>query len=381
MKPISLLKVVTIFITLNFSALCFSYTIHDYVKTLNQNNVTEIDDAISLLPLSLRTYFSIVHTGNGLRGTSPLEPAIISFAPDGSFFVNVGSKNQAEGNVIEILQFNKDKRNIELYSLSFPLKKNSKGLIPIPKVNPPRCLKCHGEKPNALWGNYNQWHGFYGNRHDDRLRNDNIDNFIKFKEVAKNTSPYMYFNFDESNPTSPFQSYSKPSFQITNRPNTHGGYLVSRINAIKMAKQIESSPLYERNKVEIIEALMCINSFDLYKAEDLLKRVGLSEIDIQQLQQDGSNTTNGLIGFDLYSRLNNSDKLKIKREIKSTTFLRYVTGIITKSKHDQKHSLLPKAADYKLYHLIDKILSIPDLSNSNYHGCTMPWVNSISLDY
>lgn len=346
----------------------FAYTIDDYIKKLSEANVTEIDDAIPLLPENVRSHFTLIHTGHGLRGTSYQEPAVIGFEPDGSFFVNVGSKNQNLGNQIEILQFNKSTKKIELFSLEFPLRRNAEGLIQKPQTNPPKCLSCHGSTPNGLWGKYGIWDGSYGSHtnHDYLLNQENF--FLnQFKASTQNETPYRYFSFDEANPNSPFPIDKSYTFDLSVRPNSHGGMLISRINALKMGEQILVSPIFENKKFKILYELMCSDRKN--ERDNLLISMGFSAIDIKEMKSDGVTSSEIFIGIHLINNLKQTNEnQKIRNLFKTITFYDDLTMGIRSHGPEYKQQLLSLSeTKIRLYKQLDELLLLP--KNNNQQLC------------
>lgn len=122
------------------------------------------------------------------------------------------------GDQIEIIQFNKQQQVLQLFSVKFPLKRNSAGRIIRPQENPAECMTCHGSGrenkfPHLIWSRYSSWPGAYGSHHDTlrtkasftpaQLTNpDNLKDLlestelIKFKKTAKQKLVYRHLLFD-----------------------------------------------------------------------------------------------------------------------------------------------------------------------------------------
>lgn len=355
----NLLKTLTCLSFLFISHHAYSYTLEQYLEKLKLENVETIDDAISLLPTSVRENFSLIHSGHGLRGTSHLEPAIIGWMPDGSFFVNVGSENQNLGDQIEILQFNKSSKEIELYALEFPLKRDDLGNILKPQKNPTKCLSCHGTNPNALWGAYEKWDGFYGNGILDKVSASELKYLTDFKKEVVHTSPYKYFSFDNKNPFSPFPHEKSNPFDLSTRPNSHGGFIIARINTLKFGEQIQKSPFYNKHKFSLINALLCRKYGETTEVRNrLLRELGLSVLDIEQLKWDGISKGDHLVAAYLISNLSDSYKEKrIKTIFKSTT-------LEQKMKSNYYFKQDPSLELYmEPYRILDSMVHIPHYDN------------------
>jgi hypothetical protein len=93
-------------VLLILSCKIFSFTMNDYMQLMEQNNISNIDEAIGILPIDFRQHFALIYEGHGLRGTSFSRPAAILFDPYGSFFVNSGHPLMGLGDQIEVAEVN-----------------------------------------------------------------------------------------------------------------------------------------------------------------------------------------------------------------------------------------------------------------------------------
>lgn len=252
------MKVLLFFIV--FSLLSFNskaYNIDDLIASIENNKTETLSDAIALLPRNIRSHFTLAYEGHGLRGTSYLEPGVVAFDPDGSFYLTFGSPKKALGNEIEILQYNKQSKRAELFSLSFPLKRDFKGKIVRPESNPKKCLVCHGSDPKVLWGEYNDWSGFYGSSDHDKLSPVEANYFQEFKNYKKDEKPYSNLVF-RPDPQSPYdQEYIEalrihPGLSFIARPNSVIGLYASHINAQIIGRQILSSKKYKSLRLQVL---------------------------------------------------------------------------------------------------------------------------------
>lgn len=303
----------------------YSYDIDTYLKTLEKNRVNKIEDAIDLLPLNIRSHFTFAHHSNGLRETSYQEPGVIAFDPDGSFFVNIGHPDKKLGNEIEVLQFDKNKNKVELFTIEFPLQYDLKGKVVKPERNPQKCLECHGSKPMALWGKYGEWTGMYASgklnfkeTSDDGLRPIEKEQYQLFKASSLNISPYRSLVFDESYSESPFNPTGKRTNDLKVRPNSHIGFITNRINAFVISEKIMNSNYFKMNKNLVLTNFLCTEFYD-YKEIVLptVMSLGLSDIELTQMQNDGINQTSELIGMTIVNKLaDNAENNKLKKLLK-----------------------------------------------------------------
>lgn len=303
----------------------YSYDIDTYLKTLEKNRVNKIEDAIDLLPLNIRSHFTFAHRSNGLRETSYQEPGVIAFDPDGSFFVNIGHPDKKLGNEIEVLQFDKSKNKVELFTIEFPLQYDLNGKVVKPETNPQKCLECHGSTPMALWGKYGEWSGMYASgklkyneESDDGLPPIEKEQYLLFKASSLNVSPYRSLVFDESYSESPFNPTGKKTNNLKIRPNSHIGFITNRINALAISDKIMNSNYFKMNKNLVLTHFLCTEFYD-YKeiVPPTLQSLGLSDIEMTQMQSDGVSQTAELIGMNIVNKLtDNSENNKLKELLK-----------------------------------------------------------------
>lgn len=279
-----------------------AYNIDEYLKTLNRYSVNTLEEAVSYLPENIRTHFTFIYAGHGLRGTSYAEPGALVFDPDGTFFATFGSPHQALGNEIEIIQFDKASKTFELYALDFPLERNAQGEIIRPKVNPGQCLSCHGADPRLRWGEYDKWEGVYGNSRLDKLSGDELKYFKEFRARASETGPYQYLIFKDE-----FYPYNEESKEahvaFSRRPNSYLGFLTTHLNTQSLSRRIQASPFFTKESSFALSAKL----LDFCKGQtrtlaEILKPFQIDESELNPLT-DGISASpyrvHSLLAYDL----------------------------------------------------------------------------------
>lgn len=363
-RSITIMKATLFFSLFVIKTSAFSYDIDSYLQTLESNKIYKIEDAIDLLPKNIRSHFTLSHHSNGLRETSYQEPGVIAFDPDGSFFVNIGHPNKFLGNEIEVLQFNKDKNKVELFTIEFPLQYDLNAKIIKPQKNPQKCLNCHGNEPLALWGQYAEWKGMYGSGKlvyqqfsHDHLQEIEKEQYQIFKASSLNISPYRSLIFDESYLESPFNATGVQLNNLKVRPNSHIGFITNRINALVLSDKILNSNYFKANKNLVLKNFLCTD-YLFYKETipSIVLDFGLSDIELSQMLNDGTNYTPALIGMNIINKLPmNSENNKLKELLKMDSLYSYHLYIYNQYSHLHKNYRFPiELLDY--FKQIDQIM-------------------------
>lgn len=225
-----------------------SFSIIQFVNLIDANKVHDIEGALAILPDDLKSNYTLQYKGHGLQGASFENPRVILFGLDAKFIIAFnGSKEQALNSSLEIMQFNESKSEFELYSLDFPLVKNSSGRTILPSKNLKTCTACHGESPRPIWSEYNTWPGVYGSMDDDLSQaNDELQQFQNFTSKASHHSRYKHLIPMPGSDFSPFRIPGDEGKKyLQHRPNTRLGLALNRLNAIRMQKKMRQSQNYE----------------------------------------------------------------------------------------------------------------------------------------
>ncbi len=273
--------ILPIFILSFASSHALAIDLDTYLKKLDLLSIDTIENAIQALPEDIHSNYTLLHTPHGIRGASAVEPELIAYQTDGKFVVNVGSAKQAKGDSIEILQFNNEAKEFELYDVKFPLQRDSTGRIVRPEKNPKECLVCHGSKPVMLWGNYGDWEGAYGgNDPHDMLSGEEQTNFTLYQKQNAQTAPYRYFKAAGNSSFAPYNPAGLPNSYWTYRPNTKLGVITSHLNGQQLAQQLLASPYFEQYRHLLLAILMPCTNDNM--------PVSLQNALIQELKKEGS---------------------------------------------------------------------------------------------
>ncbi len=226
-----------------------AFTYLDLVDVITRRGLQRLEDVLPYLPASLRAHYTLVYRSHSLQEASYDYPRAVLFGRDARFIVTFnGNPAQRGYSDLEILQFNEDRREFELYRIAF------EDRVQYSQKNPPRCLVCHGRRPGPIWSSYEygsvpdggHWPGVYGSIHDapgrDALEADAFDRF----RVRARRHP-RYRNLPLDHPDSAWFPYGAGAHQHRFRPNNRLGNLLGRLNARRIAARIRSAKFYQSN--------------------------------------------------------------------------------------------------------------------------------------
>lgn len=161
-----------------------AFTLDRWIDRLNASKTTTLEGALALLPEEVRQNTVLAYRSMSAQSATEERPRAIVFNRDASFVAAfTGDVYQARGDSIEILQFDPKSEKFEMFSLDFPLERDSKGRIQRPERNPPVCLGCHQPDPRPIFDLAPEWPGFYGSQ-NDRLAPEERDGYLRYLQTA-----------------------------------------------------------------------------------------------------------------------------------------------------------------------------------------------------
>lgn len=273
-----------------------SWTIDQFIAALAGNQYASVEQALLSLPESVRSSFTLLHQGHGLRGTTPALPGVVLFSMSGEYAITFGDESQALGNELEIFRFDTATNRGELVRAAFPpenpaLRALGTTAVTVEK-NPVQCTTCHQADPMMRWGTYGTWKGAYGSA-DDTIDPNGADpesrSFISFMNARPNLPRYRtlvppkgetgIYPYWDNSPVSPYTSLTKDA-RSSLRPNFRLGTVVTLLDARRLARKIMESPEYAKNRAQLLASMLgCEKDYPKFSAA--LSRVGISPIDLQ----------------------------------------------------------------------------------------------------
>ncbi len=226
---------------------------------------TTVEEALTVIPTELKTYFTLKYDSDSMQGASPTHPRAITSNAEGTLYMSFnGHPEQDEYHSLEFLEYQNGK--VLLASIQFdPEGKKPPTLFqPGPKDT---CVSCHkgiDETIIPLWEPYvgtrdkeMDVEGAYrGHRVDKAFTQNpealeqekNLQDFLKsapqhprYQKLTRLVSSYKINSHDD---------------QSANLHNTLMNYRIQRLMAAQLARTLMKRPNYEKTKFDLLGAAL-----------------------------------------------------------------------------------------------------------------------------
>jgi hypothetical protein len=248
------------------------WSIDSFLDSLARNEPRSIEEALRSLPEGVRSNYTLLYHGHGLRGTTYQRPGVILFSNRGDYAITFGDASLPLGNEIEVARFDHGTSKVDLFKAVFA-KEGSNSPIQIVK-NPAECVRCHTADPKFLWATYARWPGIYGSNDDSMVEtvdgrdlghSEETRNFTAFRARMPGLDRYRTLLFpkgetgippnDDDSPYSPYTAIVK-DYRMILRPNLRLTTVVTRIDGLRAARKIMESPTYAQDRVPLLRAFL-----------------------------------------------------------------------------------------------------------------------------
>lgn len=159
------------------------YSWSDVEKLLENNDPRSVEDFLSLLPINLRTNYTLIHRSRSLQEASAENPRVLLFSSKGLVMSFNGDSKQRNYDKIEVLAPSDDGSQISMKEIDF-----SKGR-PVVHHDPVSCTNCHRTDARPIWDSYAFWPGVFGSQDDNLLLNTEERKKIQDWLVSKELHP------------------------------------------------------------------------------------------------------------------------------------------------------------------------------------------------
>lgn len=235
------------------------FTFDELKKVVSEKDLRSIDQVIPYLPAEFRESFTLMHKSRSIQHSSPWAPRAIMFGNDGKLILSFnGDPTDAGFDRLEAIEFKDETDSFEFKFLYFADSQTPAAAIEEPK----HCMGCHGRIVNDLhpdWDIGLVWRGAYGSQDDsfaetilDPNLKEEAANYAKFLEGAGSHPRYRHLDF--SRPLD--QVTESERLTLENRPNLRLGFLLTRLQIKRIARQIESAPGFAAQEKQIISQLI-----------------------------------------------------------------------------------------------------------------------------
>ena len=283
MSEIFKIALVSITITLSLllgssSSFAQNLTFEDVKHFIKTNEVKSIDDLLPLLPEEYRSRSTYVYSSRSIQDASPESPRVVMFGRDASLMMSFNGHPSQKGHEnLEIIKFNKDTKEYELFEIQFDPDKKSGPTIS--DKNPSKCLTCHGDKPKPIWDTYFMWPGVVGAEDDDQtqLEKRYMKDFIEKKSTH---SRYKYVPEQKL-----IFAAGIDGFVENMGPNGNGIQINSELNALLnrqnfqiIAQDLKNDPVAYDLRYAILGAMTCPSEeIDSFIPESIRKKMKSSK--------------------------------------------------------------------------------------------------------
>lgn len=266
------------------------HSIDSIEKYLSEHaELTTIEAFVRALPEEFRTHYVLITKSRSAQPASASQPRVILQNTDASALFGFSTKRDEEGeysnDLIEMIAFNKSEKKYEFHSIDFA------GDSPVINRNPTSCLGCHGEKPRPNWDTYDYWPGMlpfnkdkiYAASTEEKMWRkifSNLSDDPRFHELplpqgmewakdgtSKVKELKISYNFNEpvvdfKLPDGTMVKRGGESFLVKHEKKTgeegRGTGLFdfsTQLNAVKVAKEVETSPRFAQFKFALAAVL------------------------------------------------------------------------------------------------------------------------------
>ncbi len=245
-----------------------SFKFSDYLNLVKNPSIRTKSDFLRSLPKDALQKFTFIFESHSLQryGVSKSTPRVMRFSTDGKMILTYTTNKDTAGiDGIEVMYFDDQTRrygfaHTDFVSESEITKKESS---PKTVLNPKACFACHGGlDPRPNWNQYASWPGVYGDRDDLIMSGYSGSNFAAYQSMRKELEGTAEIE------TLPWPAKSSSLFQTfpyatiekemnyNLRPNAHLTIVSSRLNAVRLARKIEESPVYSKVKWSLMSAAL-----------------------------------------------------------------------------------------------------------------------------
>ncbi|MGE3261949.1 MAG: hypothetical protein AB7K68_09235 [Bacteriovoracia bacterium] len=278
------LLVVAAFFLSALRAQAASFTYDDFVKLLQEKNITKIADAIAALPEELRANYTLMSDSMSAQPSSPTHPRAILFGQDAKFVVTFnGDPKHLNYDRLEVLQFREETNEFELRFIKF------EGNAPqFSAKNPRSCVNCHSANPKPIWGSYQDWPGTYGN--DDRISEKTApeiyEGFQSFLAIQPQHERYRHLIRDPKHRLYPFVDADGEDLSLhlshSLRPGNRLGNFFGRLMGRSAASLVRGSKYFQNHVATTLLGLISLGHNSLaYAGHPCLTPADLAEYDAQ----------------------------------------------------------------------------------------------------
>jgi hypothetical protein len=250
----------------------------DIKQIIKINNIKSIEELLPYLPEEYRSRSTYVYSSRSIQEASPESPRVILFGRDASLMMSFNGHPSQKGHEnLEIIQFNKNSNEYELFDIHFDPEKKLDPIIS--EKNPSNCISCHGDKPKPIWDTYFLWPGVIGAEDGDETQLEK--KYMKDFTDRKSNHP-LYKHIPEQKL---LFAAGIDGFVENMGPNGNGVQINSELNALLnrqnfkiIAQDLKNDPVSYDLRYAILGAMSCPSEeIDSFIPEKIRKKMKSSK--------------------------------------------------------------------------------------------------------
>ena len=256
------------------------------LKALIENNpgtgkpIDNIEELVAALPAEMRGHFTFVHQSRSPSGglgerrqgsVDPMNPRVILYTSDARLMAAFSSNtDKPDYDVAEFLRFSDDTASFQLSRFVLPAAVRrdpslAKEARHNGEVNPPECLRCHGQDVRPLLDSYPLWPGFYGGASDSfQSGTEELANYRAFLARRRDTGVFKQLVWPTGTHVPP---YIDPDYydheasvgreeDLARAPNTILGMALGELNRKRIERKLAASPDYRKYRRGLIAMML-----------------------------------------------------------------------------------------------------------------------------
>jgi hypothetical protein len=281
----------TLLNTALFAFLISSFNVHAFdlgdLANLVGSGADTPEKILNRLPEGMRSNATFVYNSRSLQQASTSHPRVLLWDDATGFSLSYNGDPKLRGySTLEMASLNRASGVLGFYELKFPLRRDTAGRAFFQPSQPQTCLACHGPNPRPIWGAFPRWPGVYGS-FNDRIEGAELEALQTFSDVAKKEPRYRPIILPKTSEALP----ATPTALLADRPNFRYGALLSRINAYRLRKLIET-PDPKRRRAILLFFTGCELDFetpsDVTSTLDSMN-LSLADLDLRTVYYDPKN--------------------------------------------------------------------------------------------
>lgn len=242
--------------------------------------IDDIDQLVAALPDDMRARFTFVHQSRSPAGglgdrkqasVDPQHPRAVLFSADGRLLCAFTTDPDKPGyDVAEFVRFVDEGARFELTRFVLPAalrrdptlkaQANDNGV-----VDPPECLRCHGQDPRPLLDSYPLWPGFYGS-HGDSFQSGTAElaEYRRFVATARSRPALRRLTWPSGTQVPPYidpDAYDHEASvgraeDLSRAPNTLLSMALGELNRKRIERKLAASPRYRALRKGLLAILL-----------------------------------------------------------------------------------------------------------------------------